>query len=123
MSGFGIQVGGTTITATGTVNALKVYNVLVDVARVTKTATATGNTESEVVLHANMLAAIKWKSGGERILFNKETHYLDAIMKCRYCDITTDDHVVYAGKTYKIVDLYDLNNLHKLLVIALRKIG
>ncbi len=122
MSGFTIQVNDTIITADGTTNALKVYNCLVNIIRATKANTALGTSESEVTLHTNLQCTIKWKRGRERILFNKTTHDLDAIMRCRKVDITVNDRVVYQGKTYEIVDLYDYNNLGRLLVIALRKL-
>lgn len=123
MAGHTIQVNDTTIVASGGTNALKVYNCLVDVIRLTKTNVGGIAAETPVTLHTNMQCTIKWKSGGEKILFNKETHYLDAVLRCRKVDITTKDKIEYKGKTYKIVDLYDDRNLGKLLVIALRKIG
>ena len=122
MAGFTINVNSTIIKASGTSNRLKVYNCLVDVMRDTKTSGGMGTGRTPVTLHSDMLCAIKWKSGGEKILFNKETHYLDAIMRCRKVDITTKDKIEYKGKTYRIVDLYDYNNLGKRLVIALRKV-
>lgn len=123
MAGFTIKVNSTTIVTSGGTNALKIYNCLVNVIRVTKTNVGGIAGESENTIHTNIPCTIKWKSGGEKILFNKETHYLDAVLRCRKVDITTNDKIVYNSKTYEIVDLYDDNNLGKLLVIALRKIG
>lgn len=122
MAGFSIHVNSKTFTATSTYNRLKVYNCLVDVIRDTKTTGGMGTGKTPVTLYANMQCTIKWKSGGEKILFNKTTHYLDAILRCRMAGITTKDRIVYKGKSYEIVDLYDYNNLGRRLVIGLRKI-
>lgn len=119
---FTIQAGSTVFEVTSHTNSVGVYNILVDVIRITKTNTAGGPTEAEAVLHANMPACIKWKSGGEKILFNKETHYLDALLRCRKVDITTKDRIRYNAQDYEIVDLYDFENLGILLVIGLHKI-
>lgn len=124
MAGFKISVGSTVITATSTANALRVYNCLVDIVRVAKTNTASGLVEAPVTL-VTLMAHIKWRRGSEKVLAAKETHYLDATLHCRKpagVTIETTDKVVYNGKTYEIVDVYDLNNLGRLLVIELRKL-
>lgn len=119
---YSMHIAGTDFAVSYPVSTPAVYNVLVDVIRITKTNTAGGPTEAEAVLHASMMCAIKWKSGGEKILFNKETHYLDAVMRCRKVDITTKDRIRYNAQDYEIADLYDFNNLGTLLVIALKRI-
>lgn len=124
MAGFKIYVDGTTIAATSTANALKVYNCLVNVVRVAKTPTADGLVETPTIL-VTLMAHIKWRTGSERVLAAKDTHYLDATLHCRKpagVTIKNTDRVVYNGKTYEIVDVYDLNNLGRLLVIELRKL-
>lgn len=125
MAGFTIHVNSTTIVASGGTNALQVYNVLVDVIRTAKMNTALGMSEAESTLISNLQCTIKWKRGGERVMFNKVTHLLDAVLRCRkpaVVTITTTEQIKYKGVYYEIVDLYDYNNLGKLLVIALRKI-
>jgi len=121
--GYILRAGSESIEVSDHTNALAVYNVLVDVIRLTNTNTALGHTESEDTLFSNMPCAIRWKSGSEKILFNKSTHYLDAVLRCRKRDITTKDRIRLDGSDYEIVDLYDYNNLGRLLVIGLRKIG
>jgi len=118
-----IQAGETAIEATSVTNGVAIYNIVVDVIRMTKVTSGTGTTETPVTIVSNMLCSIKWKSGGEKILFNKETHYLDAVLRCRKSvTILCSDKISYNGDTYEIVDLYDYNNLGRLYVIAIKKI-
>lgn len=114
-----------TIVASSTSNRLQVYNCLVDVIRVTKSVTGTGNPESLATLVANMPCHIKWTSGRERMLHSKTTHFIDATLHCRKIvgtPITNKDRILYKGKYYEITDVQDFRNLGKLLVISLSKI-
>jgi len=120
-----LQVGETAIKATSVTNRVAIYNIVVDVIRMTKVTSGTGTTETPVTIVSNMLCSIKWKSGGEKILFNKETHYLDAVLRCRKppgVTIVKTDKIKYNGEMYEIVDMYDFNNLGTLLVIAINKV-
>ncbi len=120
-----IGVGDTTIEATSVVNSVAIYNITVDVIRVTKATTARGQTETPVTIVNDMPCHIKWTSGRERMMFHKETHFLDAVLHCRVpagVTIVVTDKIIYNSKYYEIVDLYDLNNLGKLLVITIKKI-
>ncbi len=121
---FKFTVGDSEIDITSHTNSLAVYNVAVDVIRITYTTTALGPTESENTIHTSLPCAIKWKSGNEKILFDKKTHYLDAIMRCRKVtpEITEKDRIKYNNEYYDIVDLYDFNNLGTLLEIVLKKV-
>jgi len=120
---FIIRAGSTTFEVSSHTNALQVYNVTVNVIYVKKSISGTGHAEeTEETRITNMPCTIQWKSGNEKILFNKETHYLDAVMRCRKTDILVTDRIRYDGKDYDIVDLFDFRNLNKLLVIALRRI-
>jgi len=125
MSDYLIQAGETSIEATSITNGVAIHNISVDVIRMTRTTTGTGTTEVPVVLVNDMPCHIKWKSGGEKILFNKETHYLDAILRCRKpagVTILKTDKISYLGEIYEIVDMNDFNNLGTLLVMAINKV-
>ena len=125
MSGFTISVNSTTIKASSTSNALKVYNCLVNVVRVTRTAQALGNPESLETLVSNMPCRIRWTSGRERMLHDKTTHFLDGVLHCRKpagITITNKERILYKTQYYEIIDVQDFRNLGKLLVISLRKI-
>lgn len=124
MSGLKISVGSTVIEATSTTCKLQVYNCLVSFIRMTILPGALGNAEVPTTL-VTLMSHIKWTSGSERIMFNKETHYLDAILRCRKpagITIKTTDKMIYNGETYEIVGPYDPHNLGTLLVMGLKKI-
>lgn len=125
MSGFTIHVNSTTIKASSTSNALQIYNCLVDVIRVTKTTTGTGNPESLATLVSNMPCRIRWTSGRERMLHDKTTHFLDGVLHCRKpagITITNKERILYKTQYYEITDVQDFRNLGRLLTISLRKI-
>ena len=121
-----IGVGDTTIEATSVVNSVAVYNVTVDVIRNTVVVGARGNANTPVTIVNDMPCTIKWTSGREKMLFNKKTHLLDAVLRCRVpagVTIVVSDIIEYDSKQYEIVDVVDFNNLGKILVIGLRKVA
>ncbi len=123
---YSIQVGGTKIGLTSVVNSVSVYNITVDVIRDTISVGSRGNTTTPTTIVNDMPCVIKWTSGKEKMLFAKKTHFLDAVLRCRVpsgVTITTSDVIVYNDVTYEIADVVDFNNLGKLLVIGLRKVG
>jgi len=125
MSDYSITVSDTSIGVTSPVNSVGVYNLTCNVIRVTKTNTALGLTEVPVVIVNSMLCAITWLSGKEAIKFNKETHTLDGILRCRVpagVTIVTSDKIVYGGITYEITNVRDKNNLGVLLEIGIKRI-
>ena len=120
-----LQVGDTEIAVTSVTNAVAIYNITVDVIRLTKVSGSRGTSETPVTLVTSMLCHIKWLRGKEKILFNKKTHLLDAILYCRKpggVTITVTDLVTYNGNDYEIVDVMDFRNLGVLLEIAIRKV-
>ena len=120
-----IQVGDTKIEASSVVNSMSIYNVLVNVIRDTKVSDRTGTSRVPVVIVNSMPCHIKWLKGKEKLLFNKKTHLLDAILKCRKpagVVVATTDRIFYDPDYYEIVDVIDENNLGTLLEIAIRKI-
>lgn len=119
-----IHVGETAIEATFVVNSVAVYNVLVDVIRDTKINSSEGIAITPVPLHVSVPCHIKWK-GGEKLLFKKQSHYVDAILSCRKPTgetIVETDRILYNEKYYEIVNINDVNNLGKLLQIAIKRV-
>lgn len=122
---FQIQVGDTEIGVTSVVNSVSVYNILCNVIRDTKVNSSEGHSVTPVVIVTNMPCHIKWLSGRERVLFNKQTHILDGILHCRVpagVTIVNTDRVYYNSEYYNIVDVRNFRNLDVLLEIAIRKI-
>lgn len=120
-----ITVNSTTIRITHHSPSLQIYNCIVDVVRPVKVTTSTGISESTNVLATNWLCAIKWKMGSEKILFDKETYFLDAILTCRVIPgvtVETSDRIVYQGDVFEIVGIIDINNLGRRLRIAIRRL-
>jgi len=117
-----IHVNGLEIGGVSTSNALAIYNVFVDIVRVTKINTALGMEEIETVIVSNHPAHIKWTRGSEKIQFDKTTHYRDATLRCRMTDVTTKDRIKYRGESFEIVDVVDVRNLGQLLSMDLKRI-
>lgn len=120
-----IQVGDTTIDVTSVANGVAIYNVTVGVTRNAITVTSRGNTPTPTTIVNDLPCTIKWTSGKEKMLFNKKTHLLDAVLRCRVpvgVTIVETDIIEYNSEQYEIVDVVDFNNLGTLLVIGLRKV-
>lgn len=99
----------------------KLFNKKVNILRVTKPAGALGGfTEVENVLHLNLPCRINWKRGSEKIFTGKGTYFRDAKLYCQVVDITVEDLVVYNGTEYGIVDVSNVDELGKYLVLDLK---
>jgi len=125
MSGFTLYGNGTTIATDPPHYGVQVYNVYVDVVRITLITGSTGMIEVETVVVSSMPADIRWSQGSEKIIFNKETWVRDATLHCRKqagVDISTNDRIRYQGVDFEIVDVIDVRNLGKLLSLTLRRI-
>lgn len=119
-----MQINDTTIDIVGYDNALHIYNCRVDVVRPVRSATSTGIAETTVMLVYRLMCAIEWKMGSEKILFDKETYFLDAILTCRNVAagvIETTDRIVYKDDTFEIVGIVDIDNLGRRLRIAIKR--
>lgn len=120
-----ITINGTTIAITGNSSALSIYNVVVDVVRPVSVTTSAGQEESTTALATNWMCAIIWKIGREKVLFDKTSHLLDAVMTCRVIPGVTvlrSDRVIHNDVSYDIVDVIDINNLGRRLKIVLRRV-
>ena len=125
MSDYQITVGDTEIAVTSVTNAVSVYNILCNVIRDDKVNSSEGQSVTPVAIVTNMPGHIKWLSGREQVLFNKQTHILDGILHCRVpvgVTIVNTNRILYNGDYYNIVDIRDFRNLGVLLEIALRKV-
>jgi len=96
------------------------FNSKVNILRITKTASAMGQTEAKNVLHNNLPCRINWKRGSEKIFFAKDTYFRDGKLFCRVVDITNKDRVQYKSKTYQIVDVNNTDESNRFLVLDLR---
>lgn len=119
---FTLNINGTIIEVDSVTENPSVYNVTVDVIRITKTNTSGGLSEAEAVAVNNLAAHIKWLSSTTKMLFNKQTWVLDAIMNCRTADILITDRIRYNGDDFEVQDIIDVNNLGKLMKVALKRV-
>lgn len=119
---FTLNINGTKIEVDSTVENPAVYNVTVDVIRITKTVTSGGQSEVEDVAVNDMPAHIKWLNSTTKMLFNKQTWILDAVMNCRTADILITDRIRYNGDDFEIKDIMDFNNLGTLMRVALKRV-
>lgn len=121
-----VRVNDTTIDVGAHSPSLQVYNCMVDVVRPVRVNTSTGQQETVVAIASNWLCAIRWKSGAEKILFDKKSYFLDAVLTCRVIPgetVKVTDRIVYLDDVFEIVDLMDINNLGRRLRIALRRVA
>jgi len=91
----------------------------------TKVNGALGVSETPVTIVTSMPCTIQWKTGKEKYMFNKETHLLDAVLRCDVpagVTIVNTDKITYGGASYEIVDVTDDHNLGKTLKILLKKV-
>jgi len=100
------------------------FNSKVDILRVTRARDDYGGfKETESIVYQDLPCRINWTRGSERIQFDKTTYYRDAKLYTRYMEVLTGDRVKYQNVTYEIVDIEDVDNLHRLLVLDLRLIS
>lgn len=120
-----IHAGDSSIDATYVSSNFDVYNCLVDVIRDTKVNSSEGIALTPVALVSSMKCHIAWKKGRQKVLFNKDTHYMDAVIHCRKpvgVTIVNSDRIYYGGEYFEIVDIEDVNNLGTLLRIVIKKV-
>lgn len=120
-----IQIGDTSIEIGAVTNAVGIYNLTVEIIRMTKANSSEGMSETPVTLVNLMPCHIKWLSGKEKLLFNKDTHVLDGLLFCRKpagVTIINSDRVYYNSEYYEITDVRDVNNLGVLLHLSIKKI-
>lgn len=101
------------------------YNLTVDIIRDTFSTDGEGTVKTPVILVSSLPSHIAWIKGRQRVMFNKDTHYLDAVVHCRMPEgvtVKVTDRVLYDGEYFEIVDTEDVNNLGTLLRIAIRKV-
>ena len=97
------------------------FNITVDVLRLVLTDDAYGGcTEVETVLHNNLACRINWKSGQERLVFDKATYLRDGVLFCSAVDVTVKDRINYNGTTYEIVSVSNVDNMNHHLKIEIK---
>ncbi len=78
--------------------------------------------EVESVLYENLPCRINWSRGSERIQFDKTTYYRDAKLYCRVIAVTVEERVSYNGTTYEIVNVSDVDNVGKYMILEIKLI-
>ena len=96
------------------------FNVKVNILRITNTPSAMGQTEVVNVSHHNLPCRINWKSGSQKIFFDKDTYFRDAKLYCNVVDVTVKDRVQYGTRTYQIVDVNNPHEMNRFLILTLK---
>lgn len=125
MGDYVIHAGGSEIAISYGENSVAIYNLTVDIIRDTKVNSSEGISITPVTLVNLMPCHIKWLSGREKLLFNKDTHLLDGLLFCRKpvgVTIVNSDRVLYNSEYYEITDVRDVNNLGILLYLSIKKV-
>ncbi len=95
-------------------------NSKINILRVISTPGAFGQTEVSNVLHNNLPCRINWKTGSDRILFDKDTYFRDGVLWCRVVDVTRTDRVQHNDKVYEIVDMENVSEKSQHLKITIK---
>lgn len=101
------------------------FNAKVNILRVNKSEAGAagalgGWTEANAVLHKNLPCRINWKRGSEKIWTGKNTYFRDAKLYCRVVDVTVEDKVQYGNTIYSIVDVNNIDEAGRFLVLDLK---
>jgi len=97
------------------------FNSKVNIVRFTKAKDGMGGySEAEGILYQNLPCRINWSRGAEKIQFDKNTYYRDAKLYCRIIDVTVKERVKYNGATYEIVNVSDVDNMGRYLVLEIK---
>ncbi len=94
----------------------------VNILRIASTTAGMGQTEVANVLHHNLPCRINWKRGSEKIFFAKNSYFRDGKLFCKIVDITVKDRVQYNAKVYEIVDVNNVDESNRFLVLDLKLI-
>jgi len=96
-------------------------NIKVNVIRITKTPGALGGwAEVGHVLHNNLPCRINWKRGQEKIFFAKNNYFRDGKMYCKIVDINIKDRVQYNSREYEVVDVNNVDEVGRFLVLDIK---
>jgi len=99
------------------------YNIKVNVIRITKTVGALGGwTEVKNILHNNLPCRFNHKLGTEKIFFDKNSYFRDVKMYCAIVDINVKDRVVYNSATYEVVGISNVSEMSRYMAIDLKVI-
>lgn len=96
------------------------FKTKVNIIRITSAPGAMGQTEVANVLHNNLPCRINWKRGSQKIFFAKDTYFRDAKLFCKVVDVTVKDRVQYGSRTYQIVDVSNVDEVSRFLVLDLK---
>lgn len=99
------------------------FNSKIDIKRIARTSDSMGGwTEAKTIIYRNQPCRINWKSGSERIQFDKNTYYRDGTIYCRVINITVRDLVVFNTVEYEIMDTANVDEVGKYMTINIRLI-
>ena len=101
------------------------FNKKVSFIRKTKIADGLGGfTEADTTLHSDVPCRINWLSGTKKIIdLEKKKYYRDAKLYCRVlADVLKTDLVVYSGTQYEIVDVANVDEADRYLIVEIKLI-
>ena len=100
------------------------YKSKINVLRISRQSDGQGGwTKLSAILHENVPCRINWKKGIEKIFFDKNSYFRDAVIYCRVIDVTNEDMIEYNGTKYEIVDVANPDEVNRYMVITMRKVG
>lgn len=95
------------------------YNIKVNVIQVTRTNDGLGGTEALTTRISNLPGKWEWTSGTERLIYGKTGKVKEATFFCNVVTIDQNDRITYNGKTYEILNIFNVDERNKYLKIDL----
>lgn len=95
------------------------YRTKVNVIKVTTTNDALGGSETLTTRISNLPGKWQWATGTERLIYGKTGKVKEATFFCSVVTIEQTDRITYAGKTYEILNIFNVDELNKYLKIDL----
>ena len=97
------------------------YKSKINILRVSRVPDDMGGwTKLSAMLHKNVPCRINWKKGIEKIFFDKNSYFRDAVIYCNVIDVTNQDIIEYNNTQYEIVSVANPDEVNKYMVIEMR---
>ncbi len=103
------------------------YNKKINILKVDRIEDALGgHTDTTSVLHLDLPCRINWTSGRQILIVkDKLTTYRDAKIFCRYIAGITpaQNRVQYGDNVYQILSVFDPDEMHRFMVMEVKRIN
>jgi len=97
------------------------YKSKINILRVARVEDGQGGwTKVPNVINQNVPCRINWKKGMEKIIFDKNSYFRDAVIYCAVVDVTNQDIIEYKGTQYEVVSVANPDEVNRYMIIEMR---